>query len=82
MTDTWNRCRFCKQGAYSLLKYGTRHYAHPRCYLDAGKSLSNLPAWRVVELPYFLLKEKGLLEQASAIAAKHGLLTTLRDFPQ
>jgi hypothetical protein len=47
-----------------MVKYGTRHYAHFKCYLDAGKTLDSLPAWRVAEFPFFLLKERGLLEKA------------------
>ncbi len=46
---TINHCRFCgkaESGQYShsrrLLKYGTRHYAHPRCYMDAGRDLGAL----------------------------------------
>jgi hypothetical protein len=44
-----NHCRFCGKaefGKYShsrrLIKYGTRHYAHPRCYLEAGKDMGAL----------------------------------------
>lgn len=42
-----NTCRFCKLSADRdwLVKYGTRHYAHPTCYLDAGKQISDLSEW-------------------------------------
>jgi hypothetical protein len=40
-------CRFCQRAAEEdwLVKYGTRHYAHPDCYLDAGKKVENLSEW-------------------------------------
>ena len=43
-----NTCRFCQQIAHEdwLVKYGTRHYAHPTCYLDAGKQISDLSSWQ------------------------------------
>lgn len=67
----FNHCRFCDNWRdQGLVKYGTRHYAHFRCYLDHGKTLDALPAWMVGEFPYFLLKERGLLEQAQAIATR------------
>lgn len=47
--ERYNTCRFCKsQMTYSdnLIKYGTRHYAHPQCYLDAGKSPEDLPEYQ------------------------------------
>ena len=38
-----NTCRFCKSMmSDDLVKYGTRHYAHYKCYLDAGKKLEDL----------------------------------------
>lgn len=67
-----NTCRFCKKWEMEeerLIKYGVRHYAHPTCYLDAGKSLDDLHAWQVDNFPYFLLKERGLLEHANSIVA-------------
>lgn len=64
----YNTCRFCKSPMSSdLVKYGTRHYAHYACYLDAGKKLSDLPAWQIGKFPYFLLKERGLLEEAQRL---------------
>jgi len=67
----FNHCRFCDNWRdQGLVKYGTRHYAHYRCYLDAGKPLSALPKWQVGEFPYFLLKERGLLPQAEALIAQ------------
>jgi hypothetical protein len=60
----FNHCRFCDNWRdQGLVKYGTRHYAHFRCYLDAGKSLDRLASWQLEEFPYFLLKERGLLER-------------------
>lgn len=60
-----NTCRFCGISSYDgsgLVKYGTRHYAHFRCYLHAGKTIDDLPAWKVGEFPYRLLEERGLLD--------------------
>jgi hypothetical protein len=65
----FNQCRFCDDWRdQGLVKYGTRHYAHFRCYLDRGKALDALPAWRVSTFPYFLLKERGLLDEARRLA--------------
>jgi hypothetical protein len=64
----FNTCRFCDDHmSQNLVKYGTRHYAHFECYLDAGKSLADLHKWQVELFPYFLLKERGLLAEAEAI---------------
>lgn len=68
MSD-WNTCRFCKKSEAGLLKYNVRHYAHPRCYIDAGKSLAELRPWQLKSFPYFLLKEKGLLPAVEKILA-------------
>lgn len=50
-TPERRRCQFCKceafvyrNGVYTLVKYGIRHYAHPPCLatrrgLDGGKAL-------------------------------------------
>lgn len=63
MTDIAT-CRFCKKWgpADETVKYSRRHYAHFACYIDGGKSLDALPMWQVEKFPYFLLKERGLLE--------------------
>lgn len=65
-------CRFCDQyGRHDdLVRYGKRHYAHPACYLDAGKALQALPAWEVAQFPWRLLKERGLLDEAEALTVK------------
>jgi hypothetical protein len=57
-------CRFCKKSSFDgddMVKYGVRHYAHFKCYLDAGKTLDTLSAWQANNFPYFLLKDRGLL---------------------
>lgn len=78
MTATYeiNHCRFCGKSeigrhgsSEKLVKYGVRHYAHHRCYLDAGKSIEELPAWKVGDFPFRLLKEHGLLDKAHQIIA-------------
>jgi len=58
-------CRFCKRSDFAgqrrpLVKYGARHYACHACYLDAGKNLSDLHDWQIVNFPYLLLKDRGL----------------------
>jgi hypothetical protein len=71
--ERWNSCRFCKGPMVpsdELVKYGTRHYAHPRCYFDAGKPLAALPLHEIEKLPYFLLKERGLLDQAQELTKR------------
>lgn len=61
-------CRFCDDWKDwdGLVKYGVRHYAHFKCYLDAGKKLADLHAWQVREFPYKLLKDRGLLGEVAA----------------
>ncbi len=62
-----NTCRFCKDYERSdrkLVKYGTRHYAHHECYLNAGKPISDLHDWQIVLFPYRLLKSRGLVAEA------------------
>lgn len=73
-------CRFCKEsdcdGTDTMVKYGVRHYAHYRCYLDAGRLLSDLHDWQIVHFPLKALTEFGLLDEAQAaqdrIDAEHG----------
>jgi hypothetical protein len=62
---SFNTCRFCDDRDQSMVKYGVRHYAHYRCYLDAGKSLDDLHPWQARQFPYRLLKERGLLSSAA-----------------
>jgi len=62
-------CRFCKKLSFDgdgMVKYGTRHYAHFECYLAAGKPLSALRDWQVIQFPHRLLKDRGLLDQGMA----------------
>jgi hypothetical protein len=67
----WRTCKFCQESASQddLIKYGVRHYAHFKCYLDAGKTLDALHAWEIGKFPYALLRDRGLLEQAKQIQA-------------
>ncbi len=61
--STLSTCRFCKGTSMDgdgMVKYGVRHYAHFKCYLDADKSLDDLHAWQVGQFPFRLLKERGL----------------------
>ena len=61
MTLRFNTCRFCDNPDQSMVKYSVRHYAHFRCFLDAGKTLDDLHSWQVRQFPFLLLKERGLL---------------------
>ena len=65
MTLTFNTCRFCDDRDQSMVKYGVRHHAHFKCYLDAGKKIEHLHAWQIKQFPYFLLKGRGLLDLAN-----------------
>lgn len=66
-------CRFCKKFDDRLIAYGPRHYAHPACYLKAGKKLSALKPYVIGLFPYKLLKEHDLLEEAARLTKKeHG----------
>jgi hypothetical protein len=61
----FSTCRFCDNWRdQEMVQYGTRHYAHFKCYLDKGKKLKDLHGWQVSEFPYLLLKERGLLQEA------------------
>ena len=55
-------CRFCKEsdfaGTETMVKYGVRHYAHFKCYLDAGKSLADLHDWQIKTFPAALRKSR------------------------
>lgn len=64
----WSTCRFCKKTAHSarMVKYGVRHYAHPECYLD-HHDISSLEPWQVGNIPWRLLQERGLADQAAEI---------------
>lgn len=71
---SYNNCRFCDNWRdQGLVKYSTRHYAHYKCYLDAGKKLSALPKWQIGEFPFFLLKERGLLAEAQMLCEQAGV---------
>ena len=66
-----NTCRFCKgiQWYYQGVKYGPRHYAHFACYLDAGKSLSDLHKHQIEGFPFRLIKERGLMDEVERLTA-------------
>lgn len=62
-------CRFCKKSGYQskdFVKYGVRHYAHHRCYLAAGKPLSDLHDWQIGCFPFRAIKDAGLEAEAQA----------------
>lgn len=64
---SYRTCRFCGEIVFDdhSVKYEVRHYAHFKCYLDAGKPLSALHEWQRAQFPYRLLKERGLLDQVA-----------------
>jgi hypothetical protein len=53
-----------------LIKCGVRHYAHAKCYLDAGKPLAELPKYVIGQFPYSVLEERGLLDEARRLMGK------------
>jgi len=59
-------CRICKGHDGTMFKYSTRHYAHGKCGIQRfGKEfLTMIPAHMVKALPYFALKDAGLLPEA------------------
>lgn len=63
-------CRLCKTygDVGSMLKYSTRHYAHPACWLAAGRSIDELHDWQIRTMPALLLKQYGLLDHPRVVA--------------
>ena len=64
-------CRFCKQDIFDEyeVKYGRRHYAHPACYLKAGKSLDDLHLWQVKKFPVRAALDAGIFPNFNAMVA-------------
>jgi hypothetical protein len=84
--ETPNTCRFCHgiQWHDQGVKYGTRHYAHFACYLDAGKKLADLQKWQIGTFPFRLLRERGLMAQVERLTSteeevRHPARRTLYD---
>jgi hypothetical protein len=52
-------CRFCNNWRdQGVVKYGPRHYAHFRCFLEKKLDLlPQLPGWKLGEFPFRLLRE-------------------------
>jgi hypothetical protein len=68
-----NTCRFCKKYDYDgdrMVKYGVRHYAHFHCYLEAGKSLTDLHDWQIVQFPFRLLVAHGVIATAESASVR------------
>lgn len=64
---SWNKCRLCASHDQNfLVKYGVRHYAHLQCALAKwGVSFfDRLTPWQISRLPWWPLKQAGLLEEA------------------
>lgn len=72
-------CRFCGCSNFErnhpaakshLFRYGARHSAHLKCYVErkgveeTRKLLAKLPTHRVAEMPFFELQELQLLDAA------------------
>ena len=71
-----NTCRLCKdyRNTAPLFKYGVRHYAHAKCGMEkfGAEFFDKLPAHMLGQLPYFAVKDAGLLpelEKRIALAA-------------
>jgi len=68
-------CRFCGKHSSDgdgMVKYGVRHYAHYACYLEAGKKLTDLHDWQIVDFPARLIKQHDLWAIADAAYARLG----------
>jgi hypothetical protein len=68
MSD-YKTCRFCGEGGFDgMVKYGVRHHAHYRCFLEAkgANGYLGLHDWQMVDFPYNLLVEFGLTSDAYA----------------
>jgi hypothetical protein len=64
---TYNHCRFCEDWRdQNLIRYSTRHYAHPKCWLDR-KPLAELPWHQIEQMPWMLLTQRGLLSEAQRL---------------
>lgn len=72
MSQLFQSCRICHQDMRSRegIKYGTRHYAHFACYLDAGKKLTDLHVWQVGMFPWRLLVDRDLMAEVERIMKK------------
>jgi hypothetical protein len=68
-------CRFCKDYSGEMFRYGPRHNAHAKCGLDrfSADFIDKLHPHQVGQLPFMLLKERGLLEKAVAVTKLHQL---------
>lgn len=57
-------CRFCNNWRdQGMVKYGPRHHAHFKCFLEHGKSLRDLPARKLSRFPYRLLREHNITDE-------------------
>lgn len=72
-TEPARTCRFCKKmkehADDGFVKYSVRHHAHYECYLRAkgADGLKALPAWKVGQFPFLLLKQFDLVNVALAV---------------
>lgn len=69
--DHIRTCRFCGCRAHTdwLVKYGTRAYAHPTCYVRHNKEISALPEY---EQRYFDSKLHDEIRQRAVDATLGG----------
>jgi hypothetical protein len=75
---TFNHCRFCDDWRdQNLLRYGPRHYAHPKCWLD-HKTLAELPWHQIEQMPFRLLKDRGLTDKAQRLIEEKNSPKTAR----
>lgn len=82
---TISTCQFCEKFSSSgkssgrkppkyegKIKYGPRHYAHFECFLDAKgvDALRLLHDWQIAQLPWMLIKERGIENEVKAAIAR------------
>jgi hypothetical protein len=61
MSDYARTCRLCGVAGFHLIKYGTRCYAHPACFIERKsiRALMQLPEYSRRELEAWMDSEEG-----------------------
>ena len=67
-------CRFCKKWEGDMIAYAMRSYAHADCLLRkcGADVFPKLRTWQLNKLPYFTLKELGLLDRIDHVSTGGG----------
>lgn len=59
-----NTCRFCDKSEFdsNMVKYGTRHYAHPACLYKAKgiAAIDALQTWQIRQIAVLPMMEAGV----------------------